>query len=61
MKANKPLAALALASAALVSHAAATITIVNANEPGVGFNDPTPALPVGGNNGTTLGQQRLIA
>jgi hypothetical protein len=67
MKANKPwlqgLAALALASAALVSHAAATITItiVNANEPGVGFNDPTPALPVGGNNGTTLGAQRLIA
>ncbi|WP_332877534.1 PA domain-containing protein [Massilia sp. S19_KUP03_FR1] len=70
MKANKParwaqgLAALALACCALASsasHAAATITIVNANEPGVGFNDPTPALPVGGNTGTTLGQQRLIA
>lgn len=42
-------------------HAAATITIVNANEPGVGFNDPTPAAPVGGNLGATLGAQRLIA
>jgi hypothetical protein len=65
MKPNKPwaqgLAALALACCSLVSHAAATITIVNTNEPGVGFNDPTPALPVGGNTGTTLGQQRLIA
>lgn len=28
---------------------------------GVGFNDPTPAAPVGGNGGTTLGQQRLNA
>jgi hypothetical protein len=43
------------------AQAAATITIVNGNAPGVGFNDTTPALPVGGNNGTTLGQQRLIA
>ncbi len=40
---------------------AATITIINNNDPGVGFNDPTPAAPVGGNSGTTLGQQRLIA
>jgi PA domain len=39
----------------------ATITIVNGNAPGVGFNDPTPAAPVGGNTGTTLGEQRLIA
>jgi hypothetical protein len=28
---------------------------------GVGFNDPTPALPVGGNIGVTVGEQRLIA
>ena len=35
--------------------------IVNINDPGVGFNDPTPASPVGGNTGTTLGEQRLIA
>ncbi len=38
---------------------AATITIVNVNGPGVGFNDNTPATPVGGNTGTTIGQQRL--
>ena len=67
MKPNKPIrwmAALALACGAFASagsQAAATITIVNANEPGVGFNDPTPATPVGGNSGTTLGAQRLIA
>ena len=67
MRTNKParwarcLAALALACCSMASQAAATITIVNTNEPGVGFNDPTPALPVGGNTGTTLGQQRLIA
>jgi hypothetical protein len=41
--------------------AGSKITIVNNNAPGVGFNDPTPAAPVGGNNGTTLGQQRLNA
>ena len=40
---------------------AATITIVNNDPAGVGFNDPTVVAPVGGNTGTTLGQQRLIA
>lgn len=39
----------------------AQFVIVNINAPGVGFNDPTPAAPVGGNPGTTLGEQRLIA
>ena len=29
-----------------LAHAAATITIVNGNTPGVGFNDATPAAPV---------------
>jgi hypothetical protein len=56
--------ALALAvavGAATTAHAAATIVIVNQNAPGEGFNDPTPAAPSGGNAGTTLGQQRLIA
>ena len=43
------------------AYAAATITIVNTDGPGEGFNDPTPAAPVGGNAGTTVGQQRLIA
>ncbi len=52
----------ALAFAALLpAYGAVTITIVNGNAPGVGFNDTTPAVPVGGNAGTTLGQQRLIA
>ncbi len=48
---------------AFSSHAfaSATIVILNADGPGEGFNDPTPAAPVGGNTGTTLGQQRLIA
>lgn len=55
-------AALALACGAVGSaQAAATIVINNLNAPGVGFNDPNPAAPVGGNTGTTLGQQRLIA
>ena len=39
---------------------AATITIINNDGPGEGFNDPTLAAPVGGNSGTTIGQQRLI-
>ena len=52
------LAALLLA---IPAFATANIVIVNTNAPGVGFNDPTPAAPVGGNSGTTVGQQRLIA
>ena len=39
---------------------AATITIVNADGTNEGFNDPTPASPVGGNPGTTVGAQRLF-
>ena len=38
-----------------------TITIQNADTGPTGFNDPTPATPVGGNDGTTIGQQRLNA
>ena len=41
--------------------ASAHITIINNDGPNEGFNDPTPAAPVGGNPGTTKGQQRLIA
>jgi len=41
--------------------AAATITIVNGDDDGVGFNDPSPVAPVGGNAGRTLGAQRLNA
>ena len=50
-----------LAGVAQQAQAAATIVINNLNAPGVGFNDATPAAPLGGNSGTTLGQQRLIA
>lgn len=47
--------------ASVAASQAATIIIVNQNAPGVGFNDPTPVTPIGGNTGTTLGQQRLNA
>jgi len=50
---------LALLFTAEIAGAAATIVIVNADGPGEGFNDPTPVAPVGGNPGTTRGQQRL--
>ena len=50
-----------LLTAGQTSAGGVTINIVNINAAGVGFNDPTPAAPVGGNSGTTLGQQRLIA
>ena len=50
-----------LALTPLALRAAATITIVNNDPAGVGFNDPTVVAPVGGNPGTTLGQQRLNA
>lgn len=43
------------------AQAAATIVINNINAAGIGFNDTTPATPVGGNTGTTIGEQRLIA
>ena len=42
-----------------VFSSAATISINVVDEPGEGFNDPTAAAPVGGNEGTTIGQQRL--
>jgi len=54
------LAALLLATPLLIGTTlAATITIVNVDGAGEGFNDNTPAAPVGGNPGTTIGQQRL--
>jgi hypothetical protein len=43
------------------ARAAATIVILVNDPAGAGFNDPTPAAPIGGNAGTTVGQQRLIA
>ncbi len=40
---------------------AASIVIINGDDPGVGYNDPRPVTPVGGNPGTTLGEQRIVA
>jgi len=53
-----PIALLVLAADPAISFSA-TITIVNQDGAGEGFNDTTPAAPVGGNPGTTIGQQRL--
>src|SRR5438552_2520413 len=52
---------IAMIAAAGSLFAQAPIVIVVADPPGVGFSDPTPAAPVGGNEGTTVGEQRLIA
>lgn len=35
--------------------------LINGDPAGVGFNDPTPAAPIGGNPGATVGEQRLKA
>src|SRR2546425_3829690 len=51
----------AFLSTATSAFGAATIAILNNDSVGVGFNDTTPVAPVGGNPGTTLGQQRLNA
>src|SRR5438034_7985925 len=48
----------ALLFAAVTTAGAATLEIINIDDPGVGFNDPTPVAPVGGNPATTLGEQR---
>lgn len=53
-------AATALLGLLAGSAGAATITIINLDGAGEGFNDPTPAAPVGGNPGTTIGAQRLF-
>ena len=55
------LAALVVCSLSSSAFGAATVVIQNTDAPNVGFNDPTPVAPVGGNTGTTLGQQRLNA
>ena len=55
------LVAVALAATVAAPAWSATMTLNNVDAPGVGFNDPTPVTPVGGNAGTTLGEQRLIA
>ena len=51
---------LVLALGLAVPAHAANIVIINNDGVGEGFNDPTPVVPVGGNPGVTLGQQRLF-
>jgi hypothetical protein len=55
----------ALGSALLILAAPAAVRalsarLINRDGPGEGFNDSTPVEPVGGNVGTTLGEQRLL-
>jgi hypothetical protein len=57
----KTLAAVLIGMAYAAPSLAANMVLNNVDVPGVGFNDPTPAAPVGGNAGTTVGEQRLIA
>jgi hypothetical protein len=60
---NKSLLALTIAATmALFGTAsrAADVIPVNFDDPGEGYNDTTPAAPVGGNPGTTIGEQRRI-
>ncbi len=56
---SKFVSTLALAALLPATSLAADIVVINADPPGQGFNDPTPATPVGGNPGTTVGDQAL--
>ncbi len=60
MKSNHWILAFALALAPS-AFGAATVSLINIDAPNLGLNDPTPVAPVGGNAGTTLGQQRQNA
>ena len=51
----------ALLTAGTLEAGGARLTIVPIDAPGTGFNDATLAAPIGGNPGTTVGEQRLIA
>ena len=60
----RPLAAAVFLGACLWAQqasAAANIVVNFTNTGTVGYNDPTPAAPVGGNPATTLGEQRRFA
>jgi PA domain len=60
---RKATLALAIAAGLTLSSGAhaARFVINNVDPPGRGFNDATPAAPVGGNTGTSIGEQRRIA
>jgi hypothetical protein len=51
----------ALVIAPMPARGVAEVVIVPIDAAGTGYFDPTPATPVGGNPGTTVGEQRLIA
>jgi hypothetical protein len=61
---RSPIGSIALATALTIlisaspSLAQGQIVVISTDAPGTGFFDPTPAAPVGGNPGTTLGEQR---
>jgi len=55
----QPVAAALLLAFGAAAANATTIVITSRDPAGVGFNDPTPVDPVGGNPGTTLGEQRF--
>jgi hypothetical protein len=46
-----PLAAVAVINTAAIA-SGVTFTLVSTDAPGIGFNDPSPRAPVGGNAGT---------
>lgn len=58
---NKSILFLALSLAVSGAVSASTITPVNLDPDGSGLNDPTAAVPVGLNPGTSVGEQRRIA
>src|SRR5688572_18471482 len=61
---NKKLLTLAVAVgvafAGMATSQAAELIPVNFDDPGEGYNDPTPIAPAGGNPGTTVGEQRRL-
>lgn len=60
MTTRKLLASLAAALLFTGSTAwSADVILVNLDPPGAGLNDPTPADPIGGNDGATVGEQRI--
>lgn len=60
IRSPRMLALIAALCLPLAAHAA-TVTLINLDGAGEGFNDTTPFVPVGGNTATTLGQARLNA
>jgi hypothetical protein len=50
---------LLLGAALNASAGTGKVVIVNIDLPNVGFNDATPAQPIGGNPGLTIGEQRM--